>query len=50
MQARKHTSEESTLVLKPWEDVTRSPKQGYQWLHKKDLYPPIKKKSGGFAT
>ena len=33
------------LALKRWGDVTRSPKQGYQWPHKKDLYPPnIKKK------
>ena len=31
MQAR-----ESNLVLKPREDFTRSPKQGYQWPHKKD--------------
>ena len=30
----------STLALKPRADVTRSPKQGYQWSHKKDLYPP----------
>ena len=27
------------LALKP-RDVTRSPKQGYHWLHKKDLCPP----------
>ena len=27
---------EPTLALKPGGDVTRSPKQGYQWLHKKD--------------
>ena len=26
--------------LKPRGDVTKSPKQGYQWPHKKDLYPP----------
>ena len=25
------------LALKPREDVTRSPKQGVQWPHKKDL-------------
>ena len=40
MQAR-----ESTLALKPRTDVTRGPKQGYQWPHKKDLCPrKIKKK------
>ena len=33
----KHTSEGSTLALKPRADVTRSPKPGYQWPHKKDL-------------
>ena len=38
-QARKHASE-STLALKPRADVTRSPKQGYQWPHKKDMCPP----------
>ena len=37
-QARKHASE-STLALKPRADVTRSPKQGYQWPHKKDMCP-----------
>ena len=30
----------STLALKPRTDVTRSPKQGYQWSHEKDLCPP----------
>ena len=39
MQARKHASEKSTLVLKPRPDVTRSPKQGHQWPHKKDSCP-----------
>ena len=40
MQAR-----ESTLALKPRADITRSPKQGYQWPHKKDMCPTkIKKK------
>ena len=35
----------STLALKPRADITRSPKQGYQWPHEKDLCPPkIKKK------
>ena len=38
-QARKHASE-STLALKPRADVTISPKQGYQWPHKKDMCPP----------
>ena len=28
------------LALKPRGDVTRSPKQGYQWSHKKDSCPP----------
>ena len=27
----------STLALKSRADVTRSPKQGYQWPHKKDV-------------
>ena len=39
MQARKCASEKSTLAFKPREDVTRSPKQGYQWPHKKDSFP-----------
>ena len=30
----------STLVSRPSGDVTRSPKQGYQWFHKKDLCRP----------
>ena len=34
-QARKQKG--STLALKPKADVTRSPKQGYQWPHEKDL-------------
>ena len=29
-----------TLALKPRGDITRSPKQGYQWPHKKDSCPP----------
>ena len=29
-----------TLALKPTGDVTRSPKQGYQWPNKMDLCPP----------
>ena len=32
--------EGSTLTLKPRADITRSPKQGYQWPHKKNLCPP----------
>ena len=31
---------EPTLALKPRGDVTRSPKQGHQWPHKKDSCPP----------
>ena len=31
---------EPTLALKPRGDVTRSPKQGYQWPHKKDSCSP----------
>ena len=30
----------STLVLKPRADITRSPKQGCQWPHEKELCPP----------
>ena len=37
LQARKG----STLTLKPRVDLTRSPKQGYHWPHKKILCPPI---------
>ena len=35
-----------SLTLTPRGDITRSPKQGYQWPHRKDLCPPkkIKKK------
>ena len=34
-----------TLALKPRGDITRTPKQGYQWPHKKDLcHPKIKKR------
>ena len=37
-------------ALKPWRDITRSPKQGYQWPHEKDLCAPkIKKKSSDLA-
>ena len=31
---------EPTLALKPRGDITRSLKQGYQWLHEKDSCPP----------
>ena len=31
---------EPTLALKPRGDITRSPKQGYQWPYKKDSCPP----------
>ena len=30
-----------TLALKPGRDVTRSPNEGFQWPHKKNLFPPI---------
>ena len=36
MKVRKHASEKSTLTLYSRADVTRSPKQGYQWPHKKE--------------
>ena len=35
----------STLALKPRADVTRSPKQGCQWPHDKDLCPTKRRKS-----
>ena len=38
--ATKHTSEGSTLALKPRGDTTRSPTEGYQWPHEKDLCSP----------
>ena len=43
-EVTKHVSEGSTLALKPRGDIARSPKQGYQWPHKKDLCPPKFKK------
>ena len=49
-KGRCHTKEgstqakESTLALKPRANVTRSPKQGYQGPHKKDLCPSKFKK------
>ena len=39
VQVRKHARDGSTLALKPRAQVTRNPKQGYQWAHKKDLCP-----------
>ena len=36
----KKTRKGSTLALKPRADVTRSPKQGYQWHHEKNICPP----------
>ena len=44
-ESEDHTSEKackkgSTLALKPRADVTRSPKQWYQWPDEKDLCPP----------
>ena len=33
-----------TLTLKPRGDITTSPKQGYQWPHRKDLSIKLKKK------
>ena len=33
---RTHTSDKPTLALKLRPDVTRSPKQEYQWSHKTD--------------
>ena len=33
-QVTKHASEGSILTFKPRGDVTKSPKQGYQWSHK----------------
>ena len=36
------------LALKPRADITRNPKQGCKWLHKKDMCTPkIKKKFHG---
>ena len=35
----------ATLALNSREDITRTPKQRYQWPHKKDLYPPKKLKT-----
>ena len=35
-----HTTEGSIFALKSWVDITRMPKYGYQWPHKKFLCPP----------
>ena len=40
MPSRKHASKGSILALKSRAEVTRIPKQGYQWSHKKDSCPP----------
>ena len=37
---QKANKAEPTLALKPRGDVTRNPKQGYQWLPKKDVCLP----------
>ena len=41
-ESEDHTSEKackgSTLALKPRTDITKSPKQGYQWPHEKDIF------------
>ena len=41
-----------TLDLKLRGDVTRNPKQGYQWPQKKDMCPPktLKKKTNSYCT
>ena len=42
--------ESEVFAFKPRADVTRSPKQGYQWPHKKDMCPPkFKKKRRSFC-
>ena len=47
VQTRKHRSEESALALQLRADITRNPKQRYQWPYEKDLCPPkiLKKKN-----
>ena len=35
-----HLCSSHRLTLKPRTDVTKSPKQGYQWPHENDLCPP----------
>ena len=39
IQAGKH-ARDPPWALKPKADITRSPKQGFQWPHEKDLCPP----------
>ena len=52
MQMRKHLSKGSTVALKPRVDVISSPKQLFQWPHKKEqmsstyLFLPAAKKLG----
>ena len=41
---RSTQARESTLALKSRTDITRNPKQGYHWLHKKDWCAPKIKK------
>ena len=40
MQIMKHACEEIHPGLETQADIIRSPKQVYQWLHKKDRCPP----------
>ena len=47
---KKACKKRSTLALKPRADVTRSPKQGYQWSHKKDSCPPKLKTNMNVST
>ena len=41
----KKAHKRSTLALKPRTDITRSPKQGYQWPHKRTSSKDFKKSS-----
>ena len=54
-ESEDHTSKKahkkgSTLTLKPRADVTRSPKQGYQWPNEKGLFPPKIKKKNSYKS
>ena len=50
MQATKRASEGSIPALKPRADLTMSPKQGYQWPHRKDyVLQNFKKKTTYFS-
>ena len=54
-ESEDHTSDEVrkkgfTLALEPRADVTRSPKQWYQWPHEKDWCPPKIKKNKTTTT